>query len=691
MPKLTINGHEIEVPAGYTVLQACQMLDTEIPVFCYHNRLAIAGNCRMCLVEIENSPKPVASCAMPVADGMVIHTRSEKVQKARKGVLEFLLINHPLDCPICDQGGECDLQDITMAYGPSTSRYEAQKRAVSEKYMGPLVKTFMTRCIHCTRCVRFATEVAGVPELGAVGRGEHMEIVSYLDQAVHSEMSGNLVDVCPVGALTSKPYQFKGRPWELEKIDSIDVHDAVGSNIRLFTYGMKVVRVLPRLNEEINEEWISDRTRHACDGLALQRLDTPYLREKGALRPCSWEEAFTAIQKKVSKTKPEQIGVLCGDLVDCESIKVMKDICDGLGVVNRDCCTDGAYAEAAHRNSYLFNTSIAGIEHADFCLIIGANVRADAPLVMTRLRKRYLQGNFQVAYLGGALPADRSMTLPFENLGADLHVLDQILQGKHPLASALKKAQHPMVILGQSALKRQDAAALLALCGEIAEKYKIVRKDWNGFNVLQRHASRVGALDLGFVPGAKGLSTSQMLQKARKGELEILYLLGEDSQDLSGLQKTFIVYQGHHGDHGAAHADVILPGAAYTEKNATYVNTEGRVQQTWLALDPPGQAKADWEILRQVATVLGVKLAYGNLEGVRQAMAKQNKVFATLETLTAAPWKALGKPGKLSAQKFGPESFDFYQSNVICRHSKTMALCVQELCHVQASKEVVNG
>jgi NADH-quinone oxidoreductase subunit G len=684
MPKLTINGQEVEVPEGFTVLQAAQMVDMEIPVFCYHPRLAIAGNCRMCLLEIEHNPKPIASCALPAADDMVVYTNTPKVKKARQGVLEFLLINHPLDCPICDQGGECDLQDITMAYGPSTSRYEENKRAVSDKYMGPLIKTFMTRCIHCTRCIRFSEDIAGTTELGAVDRGEHMEIVSYLDSAVTSELSGNLVDVCPVGALTSKPYQFRGRPWELEKTESIDTLDAVGSNIVICSSGLQILRVLPRLHEGINEEWISDKTRYAFDGLTVQRLDQPYVRRQGSLKPTSWEDALAVVAARLKNRDPRRIAALVGDMADCEAMVGLKDLLDRLGVENRDCRYDRAAHDPTCRAGYLFNTTIEGIEKSDFCLIIGANVRADAAMVHARLRKRYLKGGFHIAYLGGKMPLDRDFTFDYEDLGDELQVLDALLSQEHPLAKMIKKAQYPMLIIGDSALTRPDGMNLLTRARELADAYEMIRADWNGFNILHRVASRVGGLDIGFIPGKSGLDTAGIFSAVDAGEIDTLYLLGVDDIDFTHLKKTFIIYQGHHGDTGAAHADVILPGAAYTEKSATYVNMEGRVQKTLLALCPPGEAKEDWKIIKALSDTLQIPLPYSTLEEVRAHMARLNPIFATWDVICPATWGKFGKKGKVLKENFNPEAFRFYMTDIISRHSKTMAQCAQEfgLSHV---------
>ncbi|MFN7710292.1 MAG: NADH-quinone oxidoreductase subunit NuoG [Holosporales bacterium] len=677
MIKLTINGQEIEVPEGTTILQAAQMLGAEVPVFCYHPRLPVAGNCRMCLVQMEGSPKPVASCAMPAGNNMVIHTNTEYVEKARKGVLEFLLINHPLDCPICDQGGECDLQDITMAYGPSSSRFAENKRAVPDKYMGPLIKTSMTRCIHCTRCIRFATDIAGVSELGAIGRGEDMEVTSYLDQAVTSELSANVIDLCPVGALTSAPYAFQGRPWDLTKTESIDVLDAVGSNIRVDTYGLKVVRILPRLHEDINEEWLSDKSRFACDGLSRQRLDRPYVRQNGALVEASWQHALEAVAAKVRQSRPERMGALAGNLADVESMVALKDLLTRLEVTSMDCRLDGAKLDASVRASYLFNTTIAGIERSDFCLIVNSNVRLEAPLIMARLRKRYLQGGFAAAYVGGALPEDKDLTIPYENLGADPALLEATLAGRNPLAKLFKAAAHPMLIIGQEALTRPDGAQILRLGREIAEKFNIVRDDWNGFNVLHKAAARVGGLDAGFIPGAKGLDLEGMLKASKGRALDVLFLLGADDFEIKKLEpETFVVYIGHHGDAGAQRADVILPSAAYTEKSATYVNTEGRVQRTMKALNAPGEAKEDWRIIRALSEVLAQTLPYDTVDALRARMAQLNPVFAHHDQISMAPWQNFGVEGALLGQPFAAPSPGFYMTDSISRHSETMAACI---------------
>ncbi len=626
MPKLTIDGTVVEVEAGLTLLQACETIGVEIPRFCYHERLSIAGNCRMCLVAMEGSPKPIASCAMPAAEGMVIHTNTPEVHKMRKGVMEFLLINHPLDCPICDQGGECDLQDQAMFYGFDRGRFHENKRAVRDKYMGPLIKTIMTRCIHCTRCIRFATEIAGVPELGATGRGENMEVGTYVEKALTSELSGNMIDICPVGALTSKPYAFVARPWELSKTESVDVMDAVGSNIRVDARASEVLRVLPRLNDEINEEWISDKTRFACDGLRRQRLDRPYVRIDGKLQEVRWQDAFAAIAKRVKGLPGVKIAAIAGDLADCEAMVALKDLMAGLGSPHLDCRQDGAALACEPRSAYLFNTTIAGIEIASACLLIGTNPRREAPIINARLRKRYRSGNFPVAVVG---PAE-DLTYAYEHLGNDPRLLQRIGSDDHPFAKVLRQGERPMLVLGQGALARPDGAAVLAAARRIADVCGVVRADsgWNGFNVLHTAAARVGGLDLGFVPGRGGRDLAGILAGAETGEIEVVYLLGADELPMARLGKAFVIYQGHHGDAGAHRADVILPAAAYTEKNATYVNTEGRVQRAMRACYPPGEAREDWKILRALSDAVGCSLPFETLADVRARLREVNDVFA---------------------------------------------------------------
>jgi len=673
MTKLTIDGRAVEVPPNTTIIQAAEVAGVEIPRFCYHERLSIAGNCRMCLVEVEKSPKPVASCAMPVAEGMVVHTRSDKANKARNGVMEFLLINHPLDCPICDQGGECDLQDQAMAYGFDRGRYQENKRAVKDKHMGPLVSTIMTRCIHCTRCVRFATEVAGVQELGATGRGEDMEITTYLEKALTSELSGNVVDLCPVGALTSKPYAFAARPWELRKTESIDVMDALGSAVRIDARGREVMRVLPRLNEAVNEEWLSDKGRAACDGLQYQRLDKPYVRgANGKLKEATWAEAFAAIAAKLKNTSGAKVAALAGDLIDAEAMFALKQLMAALGSANLDCRQDGAALDPAARASYLFNSGIMGIDEADAILIVGSDPRREAPVLNARIRKRYLRGNVAIGVIGEAL----DLTYKYQHLGTTADALSKIADGSHAFAQVLKSAKKPMIILGQAALTRADGAAVLGAARQVGEM--CARDGWNGFNVLHTAAARVGGMDVGFVPGAGGKDTRGILDGAGKGEIEVVYLLGADEIDTAKLGKAFVIYQGHHGDRGAHRADVVLPGAAYTEKSGTYVNTEGRVQRAERAAFPPGEAREDWAIIRALSEALGKKLPFDTLDQVRAAMRAANPVFAALDAVTKAEWKNFGTAGAIAATGFDYPIKNYYMTDPISRASRTMAQCTEE-------------
>jgi NADH-quinone oxidoreductase subunit G len=674
MAKVTVDGIEVDVPSGSTVLQACEAAGKEIPRFCYHERLSIAGNCRMCLVEIEKMPpKPVASCGQPVAEGMVIHTDSEMVRKGRRGVMEFLLINHPLDCPICDQGGECDLQDEAVSYGRDTSRYDESKRAVAQPDWGPLVKTTMTRCIHCTRCIRFATEVAGVAELGATGRGESTQVGTYVQKALRSELSGNIIDLCPVGALTSKPYAFTARPWELRKTDSIDVLDAVGTNIRIDARGAEVLRILPRSNDDVNEEWLGDKSRFSVDGLKRRRLDRPWIRENGKLRAASWEEAFAVIANRIKATAPEKLGAIAGDMCDVESMFALKELFMALGSRNTDCRQDGAIFDASKRGYYVFNTTIAGIDEADALLIIGSNPRYEAPVLNARIRRRWLAGNFSVGLIGEV----RELTYEIEHIGASPDAIGALLEGNHSFAETLKMAKKPMVILGAGVLARPDGAALHAAAWKIAAQYGMLNADWHGFNVLHHAAARVGGLDIGFLPGAEGKSTQAMLN----GGVDVLWLLGADAVNTKAIgAETFVIYQGHHGDAGAARADVILPGAAYTEKDGTYVNTEGRVQHGFIAVKPPGDAREDWAIIRAVSAYLGHALPYDTLPQLRLQLASSNSLFASDATFrrfagtdTATPASEMAK---MSTESFVPVFSNYYQTDPISRASPTMVACI---------------
>ena len=673
MPKVTIDGTELEVAPGTTILQACQQAGVEIPHFCYHERLQIAGNCRMCLVEVERSPKPVASCAMPVADGNVILTQSEKARKARHGVMEMLLLNHPLDCPICDQGGECDLQDQAMAYGFDRGRFDEGKRAVRDKDFGPLVATSMNRCIHCTRCIRFLNEIAGVEELGATGRGEAMEITTYVERALGSELSANIVDLCPVGALTSKPYAFVARPWELRKTESVDVLDAVGSNIRIDARGGQVLRVLPRLNEDVNEEWLSDKSRFAVDGLVHRRLDRPYIRRGGRLVEVEWSEALDLVADRMKATPPERIAAIAGDLCDAETMFAAKELLQGLGAQSLDCRQDGARLDSACRAGYLFNTTIAGIERADACLLIGTNPRREAALVNARLRKRYLMGGFPVAAIGPEL----NLTYPAEMLGDGGGALNALVEGNHPCGEILRNAKAPMLILGQGALRRPDGDRVLGAARALAEACGMIRDDWNGFNVLHVAAARVGGLELGFVPGPGGSGTAAILAGCKSGATELLYLLGADECELGNTGGAFVIYQGHHGDRGAARADVILPGAAYTEKDASWVNTEGRVQPGRRATFPPGEAREDWTILRALSGALGRTLPYDSLPELRGRMRAAHPGFAHIDAIVPAAWGPFGAAGPVDPAPFTYPVDDYYRTDPISRASPTMAKCSQ--------------
>ncbi|MDX2027271.1 MAG: NADH-quinone oxidoreductase subunit NuoG [Alphaproteobacteria bacterium] len=675
MPKLTINGTELEVAPGTSVLQACEQLGIEIPRFCYHDKLSVPANCRMCLVEIEKTPKPVASCAMPCGDGMAVHTDSPMVHKARKGVMEMLLINHPLDCPICDQGGECDLQDQAMGYGFDRSRYTEHKRAVTDKELGPLVKTVMTRCIHCTRCVRFAEEIAGTPELGAVHRGEDMEITTYITRSLSSELSGNLIDICPVGALTNKPLAFHVRPWELQKTETIDVLDAVGCNIRVDVRGNEVMRILPRLNEDINEEWINDKTRFACDGLKRQRLDRPYVRREGKLRPASWNEAFAAIAARLKETSPGRVAAIAGDLADCESMFALKSLMQAIGSPNMDCRQDSADYDISTRAAYVMNSGIAGIDEADVVLLIGTNPRHEGTLVNARIRKRWLRGGMRVGMIGAKI----DLGYPYRHLGDTPQAIADLIAGKNDFATILKNAKKPMVIVGAGALARPDGNALLAAARELAEAFNMIQPEWNGFNVLQLAASRVGGIDIGFLPQTNGLGTRGILEAAETGKMDIVWLLGADELDMKHLNKSFVVYQGHHGDAGAHIADVVLPGAAYTEKNAIYVNTEGRPQMALQAAFPPGEAKEDWAIIRAFSETIGKKLPFDTLMQLRVKLTQATPVLMEMGHRLKAEWKTFGKKGELSAKPFAPVIENFYMTDPISRASVTMAKCTEEI------------
>lgn len=673
MPTAKVNGIEVEFENGMTVLQVAELAGEEIPRFCYHERLSIAGNCRMCLVEVKpGPPKPQASCALPAAAGQEIITNSPMVEKARKGVMEFLLINHPLDCPICDQGGECDLQDQSIGYGRDDSRYVENKRAVEEKHMGPLIKTVMTRCIQCTRCVRFITEVAGAPDIGLISRGEDVEITTYLDRAVASELSANVIDLCPVGALTSKPYAFNARPWELSKTHSVDVMDALGSNIRIDARGPAVLRVLPRINDEINEEWISDKTRYACDGLARQRLDKPMVREKGRLRPATWSEALTTVAARLKAASPERIGLIAGDLQDSESMKAAMDLFRGLGVANIDCRQDAAKVGQGPRESWLFNSTIAGLEEADALLIIGANPRREAPVLNARIRKMWLSGKATVGVIGE--PAE--LTYEYKHVGRGPAALTRLTDGSAYFAKNLKNATRPAFIIGQGAIARPDGAAVLHAIAATAAAFGVVREDWNGWNMLHTAAARVGGLDMGLIPGSGALDAAAMVGR---GALDLLFLLGADELDVAD-PDTFVVYLGTHGDKGAHRADVILPGAAYTEKDGLYVNTEGRVQRGERAVFPKGDSREDWAIIRALSEQLGRPLPYDTLEALRVKLFQDHPTFGQIDFapgMMPSPFdlSSVGAVGTVVNAAMASTVRDFHLTNPIARASVTMAQC----------------
>jgi len=667
MPKLTVDGIEVEVPAGATVLQACEAAGKEIPRFCYHERLSIAGNCRMCLVEVApGPPKPQASCALPAADNQIITTNSEKVKKAREGVMEFLLINHPLDCPICDQGGECDLQDQSIAYGRGHTRFIENKRAVTEKYMGPIVKTVMTRCIQCTRCVRFAEEIAGVEDIGAIYRGENMQITTYLEHAIQSELSGNVVDLCPVGALTSKPYAFEARPWELKRTPGIDVMDAVGTNVRFDSRGRQVLRVLPRINEDVNEEWAHDKTRHAVDGLVRRRLDRPYVRIEGKLQPVSWADAFAVIARQIAGAGPDEVAAVAGDLVEIESLYATRKLLASLGSSLVEARQNGLAYDTSGLSALRFNTTIAGLEQADVILLVGTNVRLEAPLVNTRIRKAIKRGA-KVFAIGREV----DLTYRATWLGEDLSALADL---PAEAADALRAAERPAVLVGEAVLGFDGGlAAALKLAGD----FSLVRQGWNGFNIVHTAASRMGALMLGFTtPGGLGAIA------ARANALKALFVLGADEADLSAFDDTFQIYIGHHGDRAAHHADVILPGAAYAEKPGSWVNLEGRLQRGERAVFPVGDAREDWTILRALSDVLGHRLPFDNYDQLLQSLAADHPMLAS-EGLVPLEWAPPQLEGTALSGVVDYPITDFYLTNAIARASETMNRCSTEIVHHQ--------
>ena len=672
MPKITINGEEIEFEKGMTVLQACELANVEIPRFCYHEKLSIAGNCRMCLVEMEKSAKPIASCAMPATEGMNIKTNTAFVEKARKGVMEFLLANHPLDCPVCDQGGECDLQDQSMFYGIDKSRFVENKRQVKEKYMGPLIKTQMTRCIHCTRCVRFATEVAGVPEIGAIGRGENMEITTYLEKAMESELSANVIDLCPVGALTSKPYAFEARPWELKKTESIDVMDAVGSNIRVDTYNWEVKRILPRLNNDINEEWISDKTRYSCDGLLKQRLDVPYVKKDNKLQKTTWDEAINLIVDKIKSIQSDQIGGHIGDLVNLENALAFKKFFKVLNSQNLEFREKKFYIDSSEKSNYIFNSSIKGIEDSDLILLIGTNPRLEATILNARIRKAFVQKRVPIYSIGN--PGD--LTYEYTLIGNKTDDIKKILNNEVEFSKKLLSTKKPIIIIGESALELKSGKYIFEEFKHLLKKNNYINKDWNAFNFLSQNASTVGLIDLKILQKEDEENYS-FFQKLNNNKFKLLFLLGSDNLEIKK-NNEFIVYQGSHGDRGAEIADIVLPSAAYTEQNGLYVNLEGRVQECKKASYPIGEALEDWKIFNLIIKKLGKKENLSNFDLLRKEVLNVIPNFSKLNELPIYK----DNSNKINQTNFISEdilikTLDYFYTNSISRASKTMSECRQ--------------
>ena len=677
MLKLKVNNIDTEVEEGLTVLQACEKAGVEIPRFCYHEKLSIAGNCRMCLVEIEKSPKPIASCAMPAADGMNIKTNTSFVEKARKGVMEFLLANHPLDCPVCDQGGECDLQDQSMFYGIDKSRYKENKRAVPEKNMGPLIKTQMTRCIHCTRCIRFATEVAGVPELGAIGRGENMEITTYLEKSMESELSANVIDLCPVGALTSKPYVFEARPWDLKKTETIDVMDAVGSNIRVDTYGWEVKRILPRINEDINEEWISDKTRYACDGLLNQRLDTPFIKYKnGKFDKASWKEVYNIIKEKIKSTESTKICGFTGDLINMETLYMFKEFFNkSLNSKNLESRSNHVYLNPEKRENYLFNSSINGIEESDFIFLIGTNPRFEATILNARIRKSYLKNKTEIISLNNI----GDLTYPYKKLEGNIDTIKEIINDQHAVSAKIKEAKKPIIIFGQSALESKFGKYIFESIKFYLIKNKKISDDWNSLNTISENASTVGSLDLGIYKTKDG--SNEVLSDLENHKYEIVYLLGQDSLKFKK-QNEFIIYQGSHGDEGAEIADVILPGSAYTEQNGYFTNLEGKLQKAYKASYPPGEAKEDWQIINELSEIINNKKIFNDKAELDSSMLNYLNLFK--ENNLSKKYSELANLS-FESEKIIIKDNDYYYSNSIARASKTMSNCRNEKINLKST------
>ena len=681
MPKININGKEIEFQKGMTVLQACELADVEIPRFCYHEKLSIAGNCRMCLVEMEKSAKPIASCAMPAAEGMKIKTNTEFVEKARKGVMEFLLANHPLDCPVCDQGGECDLQDQSLYYGFDKSRFSENKREVKEKYMGPLIKTQMTRCIHCTRCVRFATEVAGITEIGAIGRGEDMEITTYLEKSMDSELSANVIDLCPVGALTSKPYAFEARPWELKKTESIDVMDAVGSNIRVDTYGWEVKRILPRINNAINEEWISDKTRYACDGLLKQRLDSPYLRKNGKLSKCSWDEAINTVSQRLTQSNKGEIGGHVGDLVSLESIFSFKNFLNFIGCSDYDFREKNIYFNTEQKINYLFNTSIEKIDESDLILLIGCNPRHEATILNARIRKAFVNNKTKIFSIGDS----GNLTYDYEIIGKSTEDLKNILEKKNKISEKILASKKPLFIIGESSLTLRSGKYIFEEVKHFLYENGFINEEWNALNFIPRNASTIGCLDLNFFK-EKNSEHSEFLEKIKNNNFKTLYLLNSDNLDIKK-KNEFIIYQGSHGDRSAEIADVIIPNPAYTEKSGLYINLEGRVQKCNKASYPIGVSLDDWEIFNLITEKYKKEKLFSNFDDLRKLTLKNVRNFNQIDQLPSCEIKKTKKKdAEFIKEDIQVNEIDYYFSNSIARASKTMSDCRNI-----KSKKKING
>ena len=672
MLKVKINDTDVEVEEGLTVLQACKQAGVEIPIFCYHEKLSIAGNCRMCLVEIEKSPKPVASCAMTITEGMNIKTNTSMIEKARKGVMEFLLVNHPLDCPVCDQGGECDLQDQSMFYGLDKSRYKENKRQVPETYMGPLIKTQMTRCIHCTRCIRFATEIAGVPELGAIGRGENMQITTYLEKSMESELSANVIDLCPVGALTSKPYVFEARPWDLKKTETIDVMDAVGSNIRVDTYGWEVKRILPRINEDINEEWISDKTRYACDGIQNQRLDTPYLKSDNEFKKISWDLAYKKVVEKIKETSPEKIAGLTGDLTNMETMFIVKEFFQKtIKSQNLDSRSDNCYVNNNDRRNYIFNSSLNGIEESDLIILVGANPRYEATILNARVRKSFLNNKTEIYSFGDI----GELTYPYKILDNKTDTIKDIFENKNDLSEKIKNSKKPIIIIGQSALRLKSGKFIFEEFKKFLISINKITKEWNSLNILSNNASTVASYDLNILNSKDGKNV--ILDKIENNNFDILFLFGQDNLNFKK-KNEFIIYVGSHGDKGAEMADVILPGAAYTEQDGYYINLEGKIQKAYKASYPPGDAKEDWEIINELSELLKKKKICNNKEELIDRMMNYLKLDQKINNKDKIITEFF-------SEKIVIDHFDYYYSNVIARASKTMSECRNEKLKVKST------